>query len=69
MNGYIITIGNTGMYISYTNGEHYWWNWDIDRAELFDCISDAKNAARMAKIPHPRVIAVHRQTTIGHKEK
>ena len=68
MNGYIITIGNTGMYISYTNGEHYWWNWDIDRAELFDCISDAKNAARMAKIPHPRVIAVHRQTAIGHKE-
>lgn len=50
--------------ISYSTGVDWFWNWDLDHAEPFDTIQDAKDQIRAAKIPHARVMKVCRLTEI-----
>lgn len=56
--------GKEQHYISYSTGVDWFWNWDLDHAEPFDTIQDAKDQIRVAKIPHARVIKVRRFTEI-----
>ena len=56
--------GKEQHYISYTTGDNWYWNWDLDHAEPFDTIQDAKDQIRVAKIPHARVMKVRRLTEI-----
>lgn len=56
--------GKEQHYISYSTGVDWFWNWDLDHAEPFDTIQDAKDQIRAAKIPHARVIKVRRLTEI-----
>lgn len=56
--------GKEQHYISYTTGDNWYWNWDLDHAEPFDTIQDAKDQIRTAKIPHARVMKVRRLTEI-----
>lgn len=51
-------------YVSYSTGVEWYWNWDLDHAEPFDTIQDAKDQIRVAKIPHARVMKVRRLTEI-----
>ena len=51
-------------YVSYSTGAEWYWNWDLDHAEPYDTIQDAKDQIRVAKIPHARVIKVRRLTEI-----
>ena len=60
--------GKEQHYISYSTGADWFWNWDLDHAEPFDTIHDAKDQIRAAKIPHARVIKVHRLTTVITKK-
>lgn len=52
--------GKEQHYISYSTGVDWFWNWDLDHAEPFDTIQDAKDQIRAAKIPHVRVMKVCR---------
>ena len=61
--------GKEQHYISYSTGADWFWNWDLDHAEPFDTVHDAKAQIRAAKIPHARVIKVHRLTTITEQEE
>nr|DAI32332.1 MAG TPA: cysteine-rich protein [Caudoviricetes sp.] len=56
--------GKEQHYISYSTGDDWFWNWDLDHAEPFDTIQDAKDQIRAAKIPHARVMKVCRLTEI-----
>lgn len=56
--------GKEQHYISYSTGVDWFWNWDLDHAEPFDTIQDAKDQIRVAKIPHARVMKVRRLTGI-----
>lgn len=56
--------GKEQHYISYSTGVDWFWNWDLDHAEPFDTIQDAKDQIRVAKIPHARVMKVRRLTEI-----
>lgn len=56
--------GKEQHYISYSTGDDWFWNWDLDHAEPFDTIQDAKDQIRWAKIPHARVVKVCRLTEI-----
>lgn len=56
-------------YVSYSTGAEWYWNWDLDHAEPFDTIQDAKDQIRAAKIPHARVMKVCRLTEITSKTK
>lgn len=56
--------GKEQHYISYSTGIDWFWNWDLDHAEPFDTIQDAKDQIRVAKIPHARVMKVCRLTEI-----
>lgn len=56
--------GKEQHYISYSTGIDWFWNWDLDHAEPFDTIQDAKDQIRAAKIPHARVMKVCRLTEI-----
>jgi hypothetical protein len=56
--------GKEQHYISYSTGFDWFWNWDLDHAEPFDTIQDAKDQIRVAKIPHARVMKVRRLTEI-----
>lgn len=56
--------GKEQHYISYSTGVDWFWNWDLDHAEPFDTIQDAKDQIRAAKIPHAHVMKVRRLTEI-----
>lgn len=56
--------GKEQHYISYSTGVDWFWNWDLDHAEPFDTIQDAKDQIRVAKIPHARVMKIRRLTEI-----
>lgn len=56
--------GKEQHYISYSTGVDWFWNWDLDHAEPFDTVQDAKDQIRAAKIPHARVMKVSRLTKI-----
>lgn len=56
--------GKEQHYISYSTGVDWFWNWDLDHAEPFDTIQDAKDQIRVAKIPNARVMKVRRITEI-----
>lgn len=51
-------------YVSYSTGVEWYWNWDLDHAEPYDTVQDAKDQIRAAKIPHARVMKVRRLTEI-----
>lgn len=57
--------GKEQHYISFSTGVDWFWNWDLDHAEPFDTIQDAKDQIRAAKIPHARVMKVRRFTEIA----
>lgn len=63
---YVIVRGydKTQHYVSYSTGVEWYWNWDLDHAEPFDTIQDAKDQIRAAKIPNARVMKVRRLTEI-----